>query len=168
MLRYTYRSAKKGIAMKHASTLLLRGSVLLMGAAALAICIFALPAGIASNKVGYYFPILLGLYVPVVPFLFALYQTLRLLEYIDKNIAFSDLSVRALKKIKYCAIFIGVLFTAGLPYIYLAAQSDDAPGVFAMGLIIVFASYSIAVFAAVLQRLLQSAIAIKSENDLTV
>ena len=37
-----------------------------------------------------------------------------------------------------------------------------------VGLVIIFASMVIAVFAAVLQRLLQEAIDIKSENDLTV
>jgi hypothetical protein len=37
-----------------------------------------------------------------------------------------------------------------------------------MGSAIIFASMVIAVFAAVLQRLLQEAINIKSENDLTV
>ncbi|WP_219914085.1 DUF2975 domain-containing protein, partial [Bacillus paranthracis] len=37
-----------------------------------------------------------------------------------------------------------------------------------IGMIIIFASMVIAVFAAVLQRLLKDAIDIKSENDLTV
>jgi hypothetical protein len=37
-----------------------------------------------------------------------------------------------------------------------------------MGLIIIFASLVIAAFAAILQRILQEAINIKSENDLTV
>lgn len=42
------------------------------------------------------------------------------------------------------------------------------PPIGLVGLIIVFASLVIAVFAAILQRLLQEAINIKSENDLTV
>jgi len=37
-----------------------------------------------------------------------------------------------------------------------------------MGLVIIFASVVIAAFAALLQKLLQNAIEIKSENDLTV
>ena len=37
-----------------------------------------------------------------------------------------------------------------------------------VGMVLIFASMVIAVFAAVLQRLLQEAINIKSENDLTV
>ena len=48
------------------------------------------------------------------------------------------------------------------------AEVDDAPGLIILGMVIIFASMVIAVFAAVLQRLLQEAINIKSENDLTV
>jgi hypothetical protein len=48
------------------------------------------------------------------------------------------------------------------------AQKDDAPGLFALALVFIGASFSVAVFAAVLQQLLQNAIAIKKENDLTV
>jgi hypothetical protein len=57
---------------------------------------------------------------------------------------------------------------AGLPLFYLVAERDDAPGIIFIGLVVIFASMVIAVFAAVLQRLLQEAIDIKSENDLIV
>lgn len=101
-------------------------------------------------------------------FYFALYQAFTLLSYIDRNKAFSELSVRALKKIKYSAITISLLLVAGMPLFYLIAEMDDAPGIILIGLVLIFASMVIAVFAAVLQRLLQEAIDIKSENDLTV
>ncbi len=55
-----------------------------------------------------------------------------------------------------------------MPLFYLVAERDDAPGIIIIGMIIIFASMVIAVFAAVLQRLLKDAIDIKSENDLTV
>jgi len=55
-----------------------------------------------------------------------------------------------------------------LPYIYLVADRDDAPGVMLLGLVFTCAPIVIAVFAAVLQTLLHHAIQIKSENDLTV
>ena len=55
-----------------------------------------------------------------------------------------------------------------MPLFYLFAEIDDAPGVILIGMVIIFASMVIAVFAAVLQRLLKEAIDIKSENDLTV
>jgi hypothetical protein len=154
--------------MKQGSTLFLRGTVLAIGLIVLALCIFALPAGIRSDNTGMYRPILFGMYVPAIPFFVALYQALKLLSYIDTNKAFSDLSVKALTSIKYSAIIISALFTAGMPYIYVVADKDDAPGVIAIGLVIIFASIVIATFAAVLQKLLQNAIDIQSENELTV
>ncbi|WP_230161691.1 DUF2975 domain-containing protein, partial [Peribacillus simplex] len=108
------------------------------------------------------------LYASAIPFYFALYQAFKLLSYIDKNKAFSELSVRALKTIKNCAITISVLYVAGMPLFYLLAEMDDAPGIILIGMVVIFASMVIAVFAAVLQRLLQEAIDIKSENDLIV
>jgi hypothetical protein len=55
-----------------------------------------------------------------------------------------------------------------MPLMIYAAQRDDAPGVVLLGLVFIFATLVVGVFAAVLERLLQNAIDIKSENDLTV
>ena len=154
--------------MKQVSTLFLKAVVVIIGLLVLAVCIFVLPAGITSDKTGYYAPILIGLYIPAIPFFFALYQTMKLLGNIDTNKAFSELSVRILKNIKYCAIIISGLCSAGMTYIYYAAERDEAPGVILSGVIIIGASTVIATFAAVLHRLLQDALEIKSENDLTV
>ncbi|HYF97268.1 MAG TPA: DUF2975 domain-containing protein [Patescibacteria group bacterium] len=154
--------------MKRGSTIILRGVVILIGFIVLGLCIFALPAGILSDNTGYYRPILLGLYIPAIPFFFALYQALKLLSYIDKNKAFSLASVKALRNIKYCALIISTLFITGMPYIFYAADRDDAPGVALIGFVIIGASFVIATFSAVLQKLLQNVVDIKSENDLTV
>ncbi|MFE5729235.1 DUF2975 domain-containing protein, partial [Heyndrickxia sporothermodurans] len=112
--------------------------------------------------------VLIYMYLTAIPFYFALYQAFKLLSYIDKNKAFSKISVTALKNIKYCAISISILYAGGMPLFYLAADKDDAPGIILIGLVVIFASMVIAVFAAVLQKLLKEAIDIKSENDLTV
>ncbi|MCC2631669.1 MAG: hypothetical protein K0S20_368 [Patescibacteria group bacterium] len=154
--------------MKPDSTLFLRGVVLLIGAAVVALCVLVLPVGIRAEDPDGYRPILQGMYVTAIPFFMALYQALKLLGYIDKNEAFSDLSVKALTSIKYCALVIGALFTIGMPYIFMVADKDDAPGVVALGLVVIFASLVVATFAALLQRILRDAIDIKSENELTV
>jgi hypothetical protein len=78
------------------------------------------------------------------------------------------LSIRSLQKIKFFAIAFSGLYVAILPFVFVVAELDDAPGLVIMGMVPVFASLVIAVFAAVLQRLLKQAIDIKSENDLTV
>lgn len=154
--------------MKQGSTLFLKAVLVVLGLSGLAFCAIALPAGISSDNTGLYRPILIGMYVPAIPFFIALFQTWKLLNYIDTNKAFSQASVLALKNIKYCALVFSALFIFGLPFIFNAADKDDAPGAIVIGLLLATAPLVIAVFAAVLQRLLQNAIEIKSENDLTV
>ena len=160
--------------MKRGSTIFLKIALILIGIPILALCIVVLPliikdAGEGSAEMAYVlYGILTIMYVSAIPFYFALYQAFTPLSYIDKNKAFSEISVKALKKIKNCATTISILFVAGMPLFYIVGEVDDAPGVIVIGMVIIFASLVISVFAAVLQRLLQEAIHIKSENDLTV
>ncbi|MFC7365425.1 MULTISPECIES: DUF2975 domain-containing protein [Bhargavaea] len=163
--------------MKKGSTLLLRLAVIVMGIPVLLIAVLILPK-IVLEAMGYIgegmqLPsIVLGLmaimYISAIPFYMALYQALKLLGYIDRNEAFSELSVTSLKIIRNCAVTISALYVAALPLIFMIAEWDDAPGLALIGLVIVGASLVIAVFAAVLQRLLKQAIDIKQENELTV
>ncbi|KKI90874.1 membrane protein [Bacillus sp. SA1-12] len=160
--------------MKLVSTLFLKIAVILLGLPVLALCIFLVPelANVAAKLLPQFalmkYLVSIVFYASAIPFFFALYQAFKLLRYIDKNEAFSQISVNALKKIKYCAITISGLHLLVLPLFYLFAEMDDAPGVIFVGLVVPFASMVIAVFAAVLQKLLKEAIDIKSENDLTV
>jgi len=149
-------------------TLFLKLVIFFIGLAALGLCALLLLVSINSEEVGYYRPILIGMCVTSIPFFFGLYQALKLLGYIDKNKAFSDLSVNALKKIKFSAVTISVMYVLGMPFIYYVGEKDDAPGVILIGLVLVAAPIVVAVFAAILQKLLRSAINIKLENDLTV
>lgn len=160
--------------MRRGSTLFLKIAVVLIGIPVLALCIFLVPK-IANYAADLYpdvaymkYLVFIVMYAAAIPFYFALYQAFKLLSYIDKTQAFSQISVKALKNIKYCAVTISIVYVAGMPLLYLMAEIDDAPGIIVIGLIIIFASMVIAVFAAVLQRLLKEAITIKSENDLTV
>jgi len=153
-------------------TLFLKVAVFLIGIPILGLCIYGFP-WLANNPVNpdyahMLYPILIGMYAAAIPFYFALYQAFELLSYIDKNKAFSELSVKALKNIKYCAIIISTLYVVIMPFIYLIAEKDDAPGLIIIGSVPIFASMVVAVFSAVLQKLLKNAIDIKSENDLTI
>ncbi|MGU3369632.1 DUF2975 domain-containing protein [Bacillus mycoides] len=160
--------------MKQGSTLFLKTAIILIGIPVLALCIFLVPnigkyaAELFPDIAFIKYLVLINLYATVLPFYFALYQAFKLVSFIDKGNAFSKLSVRALKKIKNCAVTIGILYVVGMPLFYLVAERDDAPGIIILGMLLIFASMVIAVFAAVLQRLLKDAIDIKSENDLTV
>ncbi|WP_404469539.1 DUF2975 domain-containing protein [Sutcliffiella horikoshii] len=158
--------------MKHGSTLFLKIAVFLIGTPVFILCIVGLVSLVQNPVTPEYayilYPIVTGMFLTTIPFYFALYQAFKLLGYIDKNEAFSQFSVEALKKIKFCAITISGVYVVNMPFMFLLADKDDAPGVIVMGAVPIFASIVIAVFAAVLQRLLQVAIDIKSENDLTV
>lgn len=147
--------------MKRSSTLFLKVAFIFIGIPVLALCLFLMPqianeAHEAAERDS------------ALPFHFALYQSYNLLSYIDKNKAFSKLSESALKKIKNCAITIIGLYVVALPFVYIMAEIDDAPGLILVGMVMIFAPMVVAVFAAVLQRLLKEAIDIKSENDLIV
>jgi len=139
-----------------------------MGLLALAACIIAVGNALFNEDVGYYLPVLFLPPVTAIPFFFALYQGLLLLHYIDKNTAFSDASVKAIKNIKYGAFAVSAIYALGMPYIIYAADKDDAPGVVLVGLVLIFAPLVVGVFAAVLEMLLKNAIEIKAENELTV
>lgn len=160
--------------MGKVTTLILKIAVLLLGVPVLALCLFLVPemANLAAKLLPAFafikYLVFIVFNASAIPYYFALYQAFNLLRNIDKNIAFSDLSVKSLRKIKYCAIIISILHVLVWPLFYVFAQVDDAPGVIFVGLVVPFASMVIAVFAAVLQKLLQEAITIKSENDLTV
>ncbi|MCA1060515.1 DUF2975 domain-containing protein [Rossellomorea aquimaris] len=153
-------------------TNLLKIALFLIGAPIAALCFIGLPIvaiDAAGSSLAYVvYGLLAVMYSSAIPFFTALFQAYKLLKYIDLNNAFSESSIKALKTIKTCAIVISFFYVLGMPLFYAVAQVEDAPGVILIGLIIVFGSAVIAVFAAVLQKLLKNAIEIKSENDLTV
>jgi hypothetical protein len=151
-------------------TLFLRIVVFLIGIPIIALCVMLtrVGMGVQPDRAYLIYPVLAIVFATVIPFFAALYQTLKLLGYIDKNKAFSDLSIKAIKFIKYCAITITILYVIGMIPLYIWAEVDDAPGIILFGLISGFASFVIAAFAAVLQKLLKNAIDIKNDNDLTI
>ena len=108
----------------------------------------------------------IGLYVTVIPFYIALYQTVKLLDCMKGSEAFSDIAIRSLQAIRNCAFAIVAIYIIGLLY---AALSDALQnGIFLMGTVVIFSASVISVFAMVLEELLRNAMEIKSENDLTV
>lgn len=114
--------------MKQVTTLFLKLAIVFIGIVVLALCIFLVPK--IGNFAGELYPaiaymkslVLIDMYVATIPFYFALYQVFKILSYIDKNKAFSVLSVKALKNIKYCALTIGTIYILGMPLYYLMAK----------------------------------------------
>lgn len=160
--------------MKRYSTIILRCAVVIAGIVAVAMIGAMTLLVIIATKRPAEHPLLLGsmlavVYVSAIPYFTALYQAFRLLYNIDANQAFSQASVKALQMIARCAVAICIIYmVGGLPFFYYLAQLDDAPGVMLLGLGIAGIAFVIAVFASVLNRLLQEAIAMKSFNELTI
>jgi hypothetical protein len=94
----------------------------------------------------------MGLYGAVVPFLFALYQSIKFLSYIKRNEIFSEFSVMVLRNIKYSTVTISFLYLIAMPLLYFVADKDDSPGILLFGLIIYSASTVAAFSAAFLEK----------------
>lgn len=112
-------------------------------------------------------PFLAYVYLAFVPFFAGIYQALKLLGLIEKNKVFSPTSVQTLQNITYCALAFAGLIGAIGPFIAFFGERDN-PGVALIPLIMAFASVAVATAAGVFKKLLQNAVDIKSENDLTV
>ncbi len=159
--------------MKQTGTLFLKIVLAIIGLSVLALCIFGIPS-LILGIVGYIgisalkYPLFIDIYLTAIIFFYALYNAFKLLTYIDQNRAFSPQSVEALKNIKYCGIGICILYILCLPVVILASDKDDAPGGVVIGMALAMAPLVVSVFAAVLQKLIQNGMDIKSENDLTV
>ena len=159
--------------MKRSSAIFLPEVIVLIGIVALGVMIrFPLTEGraVKLDLLSIYAdPFIVYGYLASIPFFVALYQAFKLLGYIGQNQVFSLSSVRALRTIKYCAITLSILIVMAVLYIRIFHSKDDDPaGAIAMGILTTFISIVIATAAAVFEKTLQSAVDIKSENDLTV
>jgi hypothetical protein len=155
--------------MKKGSTLFLKLVIIAIGLLVLVLGGVVVPIQILQGDgAGIFYIFWAILYLTTIPFYIALYNGLKLLSFIDNNTAFSQASVSALNYIKYCALSISFLYLACLPLVFWAAEMDDAPGLILFWLAICGGPIVIAVFAALLQMLLQNILDMKAENDLTV
>ncbi|MBV8543471.1 MAG: DUF2975 domain-containing protein [Acidobacteria bacterium] len=160
--------------MKRSSTVFLQAVIVLIGIGTLALMLWephleGRNAHATTFEIYFKDPFLAYAYLASIAYFSALFQAFRLLGYIGRNQVFSLDSVRALRTIKYCAISLVALIGAAVAYIFIAMRGkDDIAGGVAMGLAMIFISIVIATAAAVFERLLQNAVDMKSENDLTV
>lgn len=113
-------------------------------------------------------PFIIYVYIASIPLFVAFYQAFKILNLIDKNKIFSHAAILAVRNIKNSAFVIIGFLVLAISYIRVMVHSDDPAGPTMMGIVAVFTSLVIATAAAILQKLLQNAVDIKSENDLTV
>ncbi|MDO1444878.1 DUF2975 domain-containing protein [Rhodocytophaga aerolata] len=159
--------------MKRISTTFLQAVIVLIGMVAIAILIrFPLTEGRATNLdlfSIYADPFILYGYAASIAFFVALYKAFKLLGYIGQNKVFSSDSVGTLKSIKYCAIVLSVLIVAAGLYIRIShSKEEDPAGFIAICILATFVSIVVATAAAIFEKILQNAMDLKSENDLTI
>ena len=159
--------------MKRIAIIFLQAVIVLIGIIALAILIrFPLTEGRAANLdlfSIYFDPFILYGYATSIAFFVALYKAFKLLGYIGQNKVFSSNAVKTLKGIKHCAIVLGVLIVAAGLYIRISHNKEDDPaGFLAICIVTTVIAAVVATAAAIFEKILQNAIDMKSENDLTI
>lgn len=159
--------------MKRNSTIFLQTIIVLIGIGALALLLWephieGRNAHATLYQVYFNDPFLVYAYTASIAFFVALYQAWKLLSYMRLNKVFSLNAVRALRIIKYCTIALVGFIAAPEAYLLIARPDDDIAGGVAIGLFLMFVFAVMAAAAAMFQRLAQSAVDMKSENDLTV
>ena len=158
--------------MKRSSTAFLQIVIVLIGIGALALMLWephieGRNAHATVFNIYFKDPFLAYAYIASIPFFVALYQAFKVLGHAGQDKVFSPAAVKALRTIKHCAMAIIGFVAVGEIFIMLGTSDDRAGGVF-MGILITFGSIVIATAAAMFERILQNALAIKSENELTV
>ena len=158
--------------MKRSSTAFLQTVIVLIGIGALALMLWephleGRNAHATPFEIYFKDPFLAYAYVASIPFFAALYQAFKVLGFTRQNKVFSQAAVKALRTIKFCAIAIIGFVAVAEAFIMLHNSDDRAGGVF-MGILITFGSVIIATAAATFEWILQNAVDMKSENDLTV
>lgn len=157
---------------KRSSTAFLQSVIVLIGIGALALMLWephleGRNAHATVFEVYFKDPFLAYVYLASIPFFLALYQGFRVLGYAGQNQVFSPAAVKALRTIKLCAIAL-VGFVAGAEIFILMQDGEDRAGGVVMGVFIAFGSIIMATAAATFERILQTAVDLKSENELTV
>ncbi|HEV7764357.1 MAG TPA: DUF2975 domain-containing protein [Thermoanaerobaculia bacterium] len=160
--------------MKRSSTIFLQAVIVLTGLGVLALMLWephleGRNAHATVFEIYFKDPFLAYVYLASLAFFVALFQAFRLLGYIGQNEVFSVNSVKALRTIKRCAMALVAFIGGALAYILIVVRgNDDSAGGVVIGLVLMFVTIVVGTAAAVFERLFQSAVDIKSENDLTV
>lgn len=158
--------------VKQGASTFLKVIILLIGIAVLAACIFFLPEAArrdAIERPGDYslYPLLICAYGICITLSLALYQLFKLLTYIEKKIALSELSLQSLKVIKKCAFTVIIFILLAIVYLGVHAQftGDDAAGPISLGLMGILATSIIVAIMDVLQKPIKNFLDLQPKNN---
>ncbi|MDQ7096717.1 DUF2975 domain-containing protein [Desulfosporosinus sp. PR] len=151
--------------VKQGSTTFLKVIIFLTGIAVLALCFFWLPLiTIREPKAhpGVYslYPLLVYAYGCCIAFSVTLYQAFKLLTYIERNNAFSELALKSLKVIKKCGLTTIFFIVSGIVTLKVIAKitGDDSAGPISLSLMGILATSIIIAIVDALQKPLKTSL----------
>jgi hypothetical protein len=158
--------------VKRGSTTFLKVIIFLAGIAVLALCIWlpeiAIRDARAHPDTAYFLiPFLVCAYGFCITFSVVLYQAFKLLTYIERNNAFSELSLKSLEVIKKCTFAVIFFIVLGIVSLKVLSKvtGDDPAGPISLSLMGILATSIIAAIVDVLQKPLKNILELKPEND---
>lgn len=158
--------------MKRSATIFLQGVIAVFGLAVLAFLLWephveGRNVNATTFEIYFHDPFLAYVYFGSIPFFVALFQAIKVLGYAGQNNVFSQANVSALRTIRNCALLIIGLAVISVAFMPFGDAEDRPPGVF-LRLVVIFGSLVVATTSAIFERILQQAVDLKSENDLTI
>lgn len=129
--------------MQKITSVFLSSVLILIGTIVLLLCIFVLPrvahiTALVHPEVAYLkYPVLLGMYATALPFFYALYETVTMIQVIRHESIFSTRIVEGLNYIKYCAFIIIGLYVLGISVLYYTNALPPVVSVAGLGIIII-------------------------------
>jgi Protein of unknown function (DUF2975) len=158
--------------MKRVSSIFLQLVVVVIGLSALAFLLWephieGRNAHATLFEIYFNDPFLAYAYIASIPFFVGLYQAFKVLVCAGQDKIFTPQAVKAVRTIKYCAITMIGFVAASVIFLFFGDPEDRPAGVFIRALITV-GSIVVAIAAALFERILQTGVAVKSENNSTV
>lgn len=101
-------------------------------------------------------------YAVSIAFFILLSKVFKLLGEVGRNEVFSETSMKALRTIKYCAMFLVVFIVVPEVYLFTVRPGDDIAGGVAIGFFLILIFTIIATVATKVERILRNKLNIKS------
>lgn len=97
--------------------------------------------------------------------LFLLNQILTCIEHLE---AFSQKTLQLVSKVKNTILTISFFFLGILPFFYQVADSEDAPGVMVIGLVVAMIPFVAYIFSQIVEELFKNATSLRIDSELTI
>lgn len=105
-----------------------------------------------SVYVPYLFGLMISVYLMSVPYALGLVHVFKLLILMENKEFVSEAAEKSLKTIKKMAFIVAIIFLVDMPFVYIVAEMDDAPGLIMVGLFLMTFALAIGVFANLIKK----------------